>query len=112
VLEEKDEGDVVRCLLVYGNRGEGDILLRGEIAELMEGREERCKVIHVLSNPPEAWEGERGRVGKEMIGREVGVCGQRKGDEMVLVCGPEGMERSVKTILGDLGWRGEDVLFF
>ena len=107
----KDEGDETKCLLLDGNRLEEDILCREEIDGLVEGKEERCRVLHTLSQPQEGWAGGKGRVGKEVLEREVGKC-RKGGEELVLICGPEALEKSVHGFLGELGWRDEDLLFF
>lgn len=105
------ERDETRCVLLDGNKREEDILLGEEIGGLVGGRDGKAKVVHVLSKPSETWKGERGRIGRELIEREVGVY-KEGGEVMVLVCGPEALERSVRGILQDLGWKEEDLLFF
>lgn len=107
----KDNEDKTRCLLLDGNRLEEDILCREDIDALVRGNEERCRLLHALSRPTDGWKGLRGRVGKELLEKEVG---KHKGDghELVLVCGPESLEKSVHGFLRDLAWRDEDILFF
>lgn len=97
--------------MLNGNREEEDILCREEIDGLVEGKEERCKLVYALTKPTEGWNGVRGRVGKELLEKEVGNCGGQ-GEDLVLVCGPEMFEKSVKGILMELGWGEEDMLFF
>ena len=109
VLQDPEDG--TRCLVVDGNREEGDIMCRKEIEGLVRGNEERCRVLHALSRPSEGWTGLRGRVSKELLEREVGRC-RGDGEELVLVCGPEFLEKSVHGFLGELGWKDDDLLFF
>ena len=100
---------------MYGNREEGDILCREELEGLVErsgGEGGSGEVKFLLSGKAEGWGGGRGRVDKGCV-RE--VCGRReKGGEgvLVLVCGPEGMERGVRESLKELGWGEGDVVFF
>ncbi|KAK0750991.1 nitrate reductase [Schizothecium vesticola] len=107
----EDAGDATECVVLDGNREEGDILLRGEMDALVETAGGRCRVVHTLTRPGEGWAGKRGRVDRELFEREVG--GAREGGEtMVMVCGPGAMEETMKGIFKDGGWREEDVLFF
>ena len=107
----KDPEDKTRCLLLDGNRLEEDILCREDIDGLVRGNEERCRLLHALTKPTDEWKGYRGRVGKELIGKEIGKC-TKEGEELVLVCGPEALEKSVHGILNELGWNDNDLLFF
>jgi nitrate reductase (NAD(P)H) len=54
--------------------------------------------------------GRRGRVDRSLLEKEVGS--RKGGEEMVLVCGPEAMETSVKEMLGSMGWEEQDMVFF
>ncbi|KAI5792524.1 nitrate reductase [Peziza echinospora] len=122
----------VKCFVAYGNRAEDDMLCKDEIERIVDGR--RTRVVHALSNPKgdvgevRAREVRRGRVGLELVQEGVewlnagegerGASGKREeGDMMVLVCGPEGLERAVRGWVeerrGEWGVRGvEDVCFF
>ncbi|KAL2267499.1 hypothetical protein VTJ83DRAFT_4776 [Remersonia thermophila] len=99
------------CLLLDGNRSEEDILLRAELDEMEQAGGERCRVVHTLSRPSERWEGLRGRMDRAFLEREVGAPPPER-DALVLVCGPEGMERTVKEAFLAMGWLEEDLLFF
>ncbi|KAK0643479.1 hypothetical protein B0T16DRAFT_332435 [Cercophora newfieldiana] len=109
-----DREDPTTCLVLDGNRVEEDILCKEELDTMAVENPGRCTVLYTLSRPLEAWEGLRGRMDRGFLEREVGrpEVGEGRGDVIVLVCGPEGMEGSVKGILGELGWGEEDVLFF
>ncbi|KAH8680640.1 nitrate reductase [Xylariales sp. PMI_506] len=106
-----DPGDPTACLLLDGNREETDILCRSEIDTLMSGNEHRARCLHALSKPGPEWNGLKGRIGRELLDKEVGPC-KGNGKDMVLICGPEAMEKSAREILGALGWKDEDMLFF
>jgi nitrate reductase (NAD(P)H) len=111
----QDRGDGTRCVVLDGNRTEEDILCREEIDGLTEGREEQCRVVHTLSKPGEKWERGKGRIGRRLLEEEVGRFGQTgyaEGEELVLICGPEPLEKEVKEILNGLGWGNEYLLFF
>lgn len=108
-----DDQDRTECLVLDGNRVEGDILMKRELDELVQGArpEGRCRVKYTLSRPGEEWKGLRGRLDKTTLESEVGERDLR-GETMVLLCGPEGMQNMVKEVLKGLGWKDEDVLVF
>lgn len=107
----KDKEDETRCLVLDGNRMEGDILLKDELEEVERDGAGRCKVVHTLSRPGEGWTGGKGRMDGELFEREVGRPPAER-DVMVLICGPEGMEKGAKAALLGMGWDEEDLLFF
>jgi nitrate reductase (NAD(P)H) len=108
----RDNDDPTKCLVLDGNRLEEDILCREEMDNLLVGNEERCRLLHALTRPSGSWKGLRGRVGKELLEKEVGTWEAGNGKELVLICGPESLEKSVHGFLGEMGWRDEDLLFF
>ena len=108
----KDQEDPTSCLVLNGNRLEEDILCREDMDLLLKGNEERCRLLHLLSKGSESWTGLRGRIGKELLEKEVGSCEGRTGEELVLICGPEAMEKSVHGFLNGMGWKDENLLFF
>lgn len=107
----QNQQDETRCLVLDGNRLEADILCREEMDELVRGKEGRCRLIYALTKPGETWTGVKGRVGKELLEKEVGRY-EGGGDELVLVCGPGALEKAVKGVLNGMGWKDEDFLFF
>ncbi|KAK4450705.1 hypothetical protein QBC34DRAFT_296811 [Podospora aff. communis PSN243] len=106
-----DKEDPTECLVLDGNRVEEDILMKKELDEMAGENRGRCRVLYSLSRPLESWKGLRGRMDRGLFEREVGRP-EKEGGVMVLVCGPEAMEGSVKAVLGGLGWVEEDLLFF
>lgn len=48
---------------------------------------------------------------RALVEAEIGPC-EAPGRDMVLICGPEAMEKSVHEILTSLGWAEDDILFF
>ncbi|KAL2147832.1 hypothetical protein VTI28DRAFT_5604 [Corynascus sepedonium] len=113
VARGKGEGEEEKteCLVLDGNREEGDILLREELEALEQESRGRCRVIHTLSRPGEGWNGLRGRMDKGFFEREVGGPPADR-DAMVLICGPEGMEKATREAFLGMGWNEEDLLFF
>lgn len=109
----KDPDDTTECVVLNGNRCEEDILCRSEIDLLTTGKG-NCKVVHTLTRPRDDWTGGRGRMDRALFDREVGPprSAKENRDEMVLICGPEPMEKSAKENLIDMGWAEEDLLFF
>ncbi|RAL66121.1 hypothetical protein DID88_005792 [Monilinia fructigena] len=119
ILSEEDTGEGPKCVVLYGNRKVEDILCREELDVLVRGREDQCRLIYALSQPTEEWMGLRGRLGREALEKEVGKFGKEcegreygDGEQLVFICGPEPLEKSVHGILSDLGWKDEDLLFF
>ncbi|KAL5316528.1 hypothetical protein ACEPPN_015577 [Leptodophora sp. 'Broadleaf-Isolate-01'] len=107
-----DPQDETKCLVLDGNRLESDILCKEEMDGLVKGQEERCRLLYALTKPDESWKGLVGRVGKELLEKEVGQCQSKDGDELVLICGPGALEKSVHGFLHELGWKDDDLLFF
>lgn len=107
----QDKSDPTKCIVLDGNRAEEDILCRAEIDQLAQGNEHKATIIHTLTKPTETWTGLKGRVGTELLAKEVGTC-LGNGEDLILICGPENLEKSVHSILGGLGWKDEDLLFF
>lgn len=103
--------DPTECVLLDGNRSEEDILCRVQLSAFVDAAKHRCRLLHTLSQPSDTWEGRRGRIDKALIEADIGPC-ERPGKDMVLVCGPEAMEKSVHEILLGMGWQDDDVLFF
>ncbi|KAL1305360.1 hypothetical protein AAFC00_002255 [Neodothiora populina] len=90
----------------------------------------KCKLLYTLTQAPENWTGLRGRIAapllaehatKEMLlsndstkeALSVDVeAGSEKGGAMVLICGPEALEKSAHAALLELGWKDDELLFF
>ncbi|KAG6005867.1 hypothetical protein E4U21_007575 [Claviceps maximensis] len=107
-----DADDPSQCLLLDGNRAEEDILCRTQLDEMASRAPERCRLVHCLTRPPPSWSGRTGRIDKELIQAEVGCKRLGSKQDLVLLCGPPSMEKSVCSILNDLGWKDEDIVIF
>jgi len=113
----RDQEDTTKCLVLDGNRLEGDILCREDLdsfntGELNQGvNKDKLRLLYLLSRPDDKWTGMKGRIGKELIEKELGPC-KGNGEDLILICGPESLEKSVHGILNGIGWEDKDLLFF
>lgn len=103
-----DELDTTRCTVLSGNRLVEDILCKEDMDALVKGNENRAEVLYTLTKAPEGWKGLRGRISGELVEKH---C-RRKDETMVLICGPEALEKALHAALKDLGWKDEQMLFF
>ncbi|KAI0132459.1 hypothetical protein BJ170DRAFT_592414 [Xylariales sp. AK1849] len=108
----KDPEDQTFCVVLDGNRVEEDILCREDIDAMAVGNDHKCRLLYTLTKPEPTWTGLRGRMSKELFEKEVGPCKSVNGEDLVLICGPEALEKSVHSTLMDMGWKDEDLLFF
>ena len=104
----RDKDDPTTCTVLNGNRLVEDILCKEDLDALLRGNEDRGEVIHTLTKAPEAWAGLKGRINAELVGKHCHV----NEDTMVLICGPEALEKSVHKALKEQGWPDEQILFF
>ncbi len=94
-----DRGDRRPIVLFYGNRRWDRIVARDELDALAAGALD-LRVVHVLSEPPEDWTGERGFVTLDIMQRHL------PDDARALdyfVCGPTPMIRLAERNLRALG---------
>lgn len=106
----QDKNDPTTCTLLNGNRLVEDILCKEDLDKFQEENEDRCDILYTLTQGPEDWDGLRGRIAGPLLEKHCQKGGV--GDTMVLVCGPEALEKSVKSWLLGNGWGEEDLLFF
>lgn len=107
----ENEDDETKCLVLNGNRFEEDILLRDELDELMRLGGDRTRLVHSLTKASDEWEGRRGRMDAAFFEKIVGKP-RKNLSSMVLVCGPEPLEKTVLAVFTELGWAEDDILFF
>lgn len=93
------EADISVQLLCF-NRTQSDIAFRDELALMESGEHPLCRVTHILSEPDESWQGDRGLPNREMLGR---IIGGNLGAKSYYVCGPAAMMKIVIRGLLDLG---------
>lgn len=100
--------DKTECILLDGNRLVEDILCKEDLDALLQGNEDRAKIVHTLTKGPDSWEGLRGRIDGTLVAK---YC-TKDDDTLVLICGPEALEKSMHVTLLDQGWKDEQLLFF
>jgi predicted ferric reductase len=93
-----DRGDRRKHVAIVAHSGWDRVPLRDELAALTARLD--LELIHVLEEPPEGWEGERGYITAEMLARRLPA--ERAGFE-VFVCGPVAMSDAVERHLHRLG---------
>ena len=104
----RDKHDSTKCVVLNGNRLVEDILCKEDLDEMIKGNEDRAKILYTLTKAHDEWEGLRGRISGELFEKN---C-TRDDETLVLVCGPEPLEKSIHRALGDLGWPDDQILFF
>ena len=106
IMQDKD--DQTRCIILDGNRLVEDILCKEDLDLLVKDGEARGKVIYTLTKAPEGWDGLTGRINGALIEQHA----ERDDETMVLICGPEALEKSIHGALLEQGWRDEQLIFF
>jgi nitrate reductase (NAD(P)H) len=104
----RDKEDTTKCVIFDGNRLFEDILCREELEELATGNDHKSLVLHTLTKAPEDWTGLRGRINGKLVEQH---CVRDK-ETLVLLCGPEAMEKSMHKTLLEAGWDDDQLMFF
>ena len=94
-----DRGDRRQHLLLLGVRTERDIVLRPEIERLRERL--ALTVVYALQQPPQAWQGESGRIDGALLDRQLPAHGLQYLD--YFLCGPPAMVEAVTEQLRERG---------
>jgi len=105
----QDEDDDTRCTVLNGNRLVEDILCKEDLDAFARENKDRCRVLYTLTKGPEEWNGFRGRIAKPLLQEH---CVREEGESLVLICGPEALEKAAHMALNELGWKDEELLFF
>ncbi|KAL5116148.1 hypothetical protein ACEQ8H_005924 [Pleosporales sp. CAS-2024a] len=110
----QDKQDPTRCTVLNGNRLVEDILCREELDRFAQENPDRCTMLHTLTKGPEDWEGLRGRIGPQLLQEHCNkeAEGEGEGESLVLICGPEALEKSTHKALKEQGWKDDDLMFF
>lgn len=103
-----DNEDQTRCTILNGNRLVEDILCKEELDDLVKDKDDRAKVLYTLTKAPETWQGLKGRIDGELIKKH---C-TRDDDTLIMICGPEAMEKNVYKALKSQGWTDQQLMFF
>ena len=93
-----DRSDPRPCYLFFGNREWEGIAFREEIEELKSRL--NLEVMHVLSRPPEGWEGYEGRIDAAVLARHLPERYQRL---QYFICGSDSMMDDTEDALVHLG---------
>jgi predicted ferric reductase len=93
-----DRGDRRPLVLFYGNRVWERVAFREELEQLQQRL--TLTVVHVLQEPPQDWQGERGFVSEDILMRHLPVTRHRF---EYFLCGPTPMTQGVERALAALG---------
>src|SRR5262249_31659959 len=89
--------DARPCYLFYGSKDWESVTFREEIDEL--GKRMRLHVVHVLENPHDGWDGERGFIDTDLLRRHLPPRHERL---QYFVCGPTAMMDAMEAALATL----------
>ncbi|MEW9583468.1 ferric reductase-like transmembrane domain-containing protein [Paraburkholderia sp. DGU8] len=92
-----DRGDTRPLVLLYGSKTWDSLTFREELETLTTRLD--LKVVYVLSQPPEGWTGESGRITAEVFMRHLPP--QYAAHEY-FICGPDVMMDAIETALGEM----------
>jgi ring-1,2-phenylacetyl-CoA epoxidase subunit PaaE len=100
ILMVEPESEV---FLIYGSRNEESIIFKHKIEALQAKYGERFQVVHTLSQPSEAWEGEKGRLNKSHLLKIVEKLPTlNKAEAEFFLCGPDDMMEEAHRALSIL----------
>jgi predicted ferric reductase len=102
MIQRQDFRPVV---LFFATNTENDITFREELIELSNNYP-NIKVVIVLSEPPEGWEGESGRISQEILERHLPAQAKRY---MYFICGPEPMMDAMEKVLLGMNVPGDHI---
>ena len=91
-----------RVALIYGNRGDDDIIFRGVLDELAAQHGDRLVLRHVLEEP-RAIVATRGRLDRATVAAELDALGERTAGADYYVCGPAAAMAAVRDELAARG---------
>lgn len=93
-----------RVSLIYGNRDEASIIFNRELEQLSESHPDRLRVIHILSDPSEAWFGMKGLPLRHVVlGIVQDLMNADNLPKTYWICGPSPMMDESQAALGFLG---------
>jgi predicted ferric reductase len=92
-----DRGDKRPIILLYGSKDWESITFREELETLKTRLD--LKVVHVLSEPPADWTGEKGRVNVEILRRHLPTP---YAEHEYFICGPNAMMDAIEKMLGEM----------
>jgi predicted ferric reductase len=92
-----DRGDKRPIILLYGSKDWESITFREKLETLKTRLD--LKVVHVLSEPPADWTGEKGRVNVEILRRHLPTP---YAEHEYFICGPNAMMDAIEKMLGEM----------
>jgi predicted ferric reductase len=99
-----DRGESVPFQLIYGSRDWESITFRDELEVI--GRQDHVEVIHVLEEPPEDWDGERGYIDEGVFRRHLP---EDYMERHYFICGPDPMMDAAERALFAIGVPGVQI---
>lgn len=96
----RDRGERRPLILIYANKNWEEAAFREELEELQGGLD--LKIVHVLNDPPENWQGEVGFITREVLERHW-PSDYPERDYHFFVCGPPAMTEMVEQGLAAQG---------
>jgi ring-1,2-phenylacetyl-CoA epoxidase subunit PaaE len=84
--------------LHYGNRSESSIIFKNSLSELVSKNSKRFDVSHYLTNAPENWGGNTGRIDVSACKAVIESLASPK-EALFFICGPELMMESLEVTL-------------
>jgi nitrate reductase (NAD(P)H) len=108
----QDKEDKTKCVVLDGNRLMEDILCKADLDTFAKDNDEKCQLLYTLTKAPDDWEGLRGRIAAPLLKEHCERNAFGQDSAMVLICGPEALEKSVHQSLTEIGWKDDDLLFF
>ncbi|KAH7000954.1 hypothetical protein EDB80DRAFT_580435 [Ilyonectria destructans] len=97
----EDDRDLTQVSLIYANRSEEDILLRGQLETFSRRYPQNLKIYYLLENAPSDWAYGVGYVTQDMMAE---MFPSPSVDSKVMLCGPPGLVNAAKASLGNLGF--------
>lgn len=104
LLTMADRHDARPVLLIYASKPWEDMTFREEIEELKKHL--NLKVVYVLENPHEGWNGESGWFTAELMAR---YLPENRINIVYFICSPEPMQKAVRVAIDKLGLPMENV---
>ena len=104
----RDDEDKTECIVLNGNRLEEDILCRADLDALTIQGKGRGRIVYTLTKGNDDWAGLRGRIDGALVKQH---C-SREQETVVLICGPEALEKSIHQALKADGWDDDQMVFF
>ncbi|KAI5957216.1 hypothetical protein KGF54_000144 [Candida jiufengensis] len=100
--------DHTKMYLIFGNETEKDILLKNEIDEIAK-RYPNFEVFYTVTHPTEEWDQGKGYINRDMLEKH---SPKPNDDNMLFICGPPEMKRSIFELSQEIGWNKEQVFCF